>query len=414
MNTLKLYQKDRYLKKCNANIKEILPYEKGFTLILDQTIFFPTGGGQSCDIGKINNFAVNNVYEKENIVFHEVQCNNSNIVFNVGDEVSCEIDWNHRFLNMQRHCGEHILSGIFFREYGGINRGFHMGDSYMTLDISLEENSEYKTLTWEMAKSVEKLANEVIWSNAPVIIRYFENKQEASELPLRKPLTIDKDISIVCVGDINNPSDCVACCGTHPTTAGQVGLIKILKVEHYKGMFRVYCEAGEKALNIFDNYHEILTALNNKYSANTDDLINKIAVQDEKTKAVKSELSKLKQSVIKSRIADLSDALKSINSSSQNSKLFIKEYDDMKVDDLLNIGRPLTSELPSILLLIVSRPNKTILLFSDGKINCGKLVKENAPIYQGKGGGNDTNARALFPKEEYIDTFLDLLDKHLK
>lgn len=413
MNTIKLYQKDRYLKKCNAKIIDIKPLDEDFILVLDQTIFFPTGGGQSCDKGLIDGLKVIDVYEENDIIFHKVQNIDSNIVYSVGDEVSCELNWEHRFLNMQRHCGEHILSGIFYKEYGGINRGFHMGEDYMTLDISLETMPETKTLTWEMAKKVETYANEVIWSNTPIIIQHFETRKEAETLPLRKSLTINENISIVCIGDVNNPSDCVACCGTHPSSSGEVGLVKILKVENYKGMFRVYCEAGKKAMQIFDKYHETLTQLNKKYSASSNDLLTKISAQDDKTKSIKTELHNLKQSIIKNRISSLSTDLESFSSSKHNHT-FVREYNDLNIDDLLNIGRPLISKLSSILLIIISRPNKTILLFSDGKIDCGKLVKENANIYQGKGGGKNTNARAIFPKEEYIDIFIDLLKKHLQ
>jgi alanyl-tRNA synthetase len=409
MKTTKLFLRDTYLKEYTATLIEATSCKEGFILVLDQTIFFPTGGGQSCDKGNINNFEVIDISERDGIIYHTVQCNNSNIVWGIGQKVFCQLDWDHRFLNMQRHCGEHILSGIFYREYGGVNRGFHMGDEYMTIDLSLEERAEFTSLTWDMAMKAEFFANQVIWSNAPVTVRFFEIREEADSLPLRKALAFDEDISIVCVGDISNPADCVACCGTHPSTAGQVGLIKILKIESYKGMFRVYCEAGERALKIFDEHHEVLSKLNNKYSANTKDLIEKISVQDDKSKAAKNELHILKQSVIGSRIASIEEELKL----TPNARILVKEYGDMKVDDLLNIGRPLVPQLKT-LLLIVSKQDNTLLLFSDGKIDCGKLVKENASIYQGKGGGNNTSARALFPKFESIETFIDLLDKHLR
>lgn len=413
MNTVKLYEKDQYLKHCKAKLVDVTESGKDFILVLDQTIFFPTGGGQSCDKGKINDFEVSDVYEKEGIIFHKVRCNDSNIVWNIGDEVCCEIDWEHRFLNMQRHCGEHILSGIFYREYGGVNRGFHMGDSYMTIDINLEENPAITVLTWEMAERAEQLANQVIWSNAPVVIRHFETNQEAADLPLRKALTIEKDISIVCVGDTENPADCVACCGTHPSTAGQVGLVKILRLENYKGMFRIYCEAGSRAMEIFNTYHHIITKLNNKYSANSEDLLDKMAVQEEKTKALRNQSHLLRQSIIKERIQALSIDLEALKTSSDQTAIIAKEYNDMALDDLLTIGRALTPQLTK-LLVIISRTDNTVLLFSDGKIDCGKLVKENAAIYQGKGGGNNTNARAIFPKNDFIDTFIDLLEKHLR
>ena len=85
----------------------------------------------------------------------------------------------------------------------------------------------------------------------------------------------------------------------------------------------------------------------------------------------------------------------------------------MKTDDLLNIGRPVMKEIKK-LLMIISPQDTTLLLFSNGTIDCGKLVKENASIYNGKGGGNATSARAIFPKREGLDTFIDLIKKHLQ
>ena len=85
----------------------------------------------------------------------------------------------------------------------------------------------------------------------------------------------------------------------------------------------------------------------------------------------------------------------------------------MKTDALLTIGRPLIQDIKK-LLLIISPQDCTLLLFSNGNLDCGKLVKENASIYNGKGGGSATSARAIFPKREGLDTFVDLLEKHLR
>lgn len=411
MNTRKLYQKDPYQRNCLARIVDIVKEETHSLLILDQTVFFPTGGGQSCDRGTINDIPIVDVYEKEGIIFHKIEDSNSNIVWNPDQEIFCEIDWDHRFLNMQRHCGEHILSGIFYREYGGVNRGFHMGDSYMTIDISLEANPDIETLTWDMAQGAEHLANQVVWADAPVIVRHFDTRAEAEHLPLRKPLALEEDITIVCVGDTSQPADCVACCGTHPKSAAQVGLIKILKVENYKGMFRIYCEAGRKAMDLFDQYHQVLSRLNQRYSASSDDLPEKIAAQEEKHKEVRNQLYQLKQSLIQEQIAGIIQDLE--NPELKHQRLLVREYDHLKIDDLLHIGRPLIPKL-SRLLLLLSRSENTVLLFSGGKPDCGRLVKENASIYQGKGGGSGTNARAIFSKGESLDTFIDLLDKHLR
>lgn len=407
-STKKLYQQDVYLKECAAAVL----WAEEDLVVLDRTVFFPTGGGQSCDTGTISGQQVTEVFEQDDLVYHRMAGAAS---FTPGQEVRCCIDWEHRFDNMQRHCGEHILSGICYRLFGGINRGFHMGQEYMTVDISLEEDPSIKEITWEMAKQAELCTNEVIWSNAPVTVRRFETRQEAEQLPLRKALAIDEEISIVCVGDVENAADCVACCGTHPSTAGQVGLVKLYKVEHYKGMFRIYFEAGKRALLDYGRKHELIAALGNRFSAGPDDLMDKIKAREEKTKAVKNELHVLRQSVLNARREEIREDLLSMQGYTSPDKypVLVYEYDDMKTDDLLNIGRPLIKEIVK-LLIICSSSDNTALLFSNGTVDCGRLVKENASIYNGKGGGNATSARAIFPKRDGLDTFIDLIKKHLR
>lgn len=408
MNTIKLYQQNVYQQECSARILSIAEDR----ILLDQTVFFPTGGGQSCDLGTMNGLEVMEVFEEKDLVWHRLSASDA-ASLKEGQEVACRIDWKRRFDNMQRHCGEHILSGICFREFGGINRGFHMGQDYMTIDISLEEKPEITEITWEMAKHAELCTNEVIWSNAPVTVRRFETREEAEKMPLRKALAIDEEISIVCVGSVENAADCVACCGTHPSTAGQVGLVKLYKVERYKGMFRIYFEAGKRALLDYDAKHDLVTNLGKRFSAGMDDLTDKIDKQEARAKAVKNELHVLRQSVIRSRIETIEKDLAALGASADPARILTYEFDDMKTDDLLNIGRPLIEKVEK-LLLIVSPQDNTLLLFSNGNTDCGKLVKENASIYNGKGGGNATSARAIFPKRDGLDTFMDLLEKHLR
>ena len=407
MKTVRLFKQDVYMKTAKAQITSVSS-KAGKTLItLDQTIFFPTGGGQSCDKGTIENINVLDVYEKDDEIYHQIEGTEN--VLKLGQTVFLQLDWNHRFDNMQRHCGEHILTGIFHEKFGGVNRGFHMGDQYMTIDISLEGNSEFDKITWDMAKQAELAANNVIWQNLPVITRHFDNKRDAENLPLRKPLAIDEDITIVCVGSIENPSDCVACCGTHPSTAGQVGLIKVYKVESNKGMFRIYFETGKRALEKYQMQFDILTTLENQLSSGTEDLMDKYKAQQEKNKEARTQLHLLKKEVIKREVEDIKSLM---NSSHQP---ITRAYNLLSGDDISAIARELSDSIPKILFLI-HKPTLTVFLCSSGKsqIDCGKLVKDNASIYGGKGGGNKTLARAIFNKEEYIDVFIDLIEKHLR
>lgn len=405
MKTKRLYREDVNLKESKAVITDIIPYEKYVEIILDQSMFFPEGGGQSSDIGLIGNYKVSHVVERieeeNDLVIHVID--DTNHTLQIGDEVEISIDWAHRFDNMQRHLGEHILSGAFHKLYGGVNRGFHMGDDYITIDISMEDDPEYKALTFDMAKEAELLANSVIWSNLPVKVYRFDTREEAEKMPLRKALAFDEDISIVLVGTMDDPADCVACCGTHPTTTGQVGLIKIYKVEVNKKMFRVYFECGQRAFRQYQEKLDVLTALEVKLSAGTHDVLDKFAAKTAKEKDVRNSLYQLKKSVISKEAQEIEAAMTSN---------LVRRYDVLEVNDILDIGRTLEGKIIDMMFL-VHEPSNTVLLFSD-KHDCGKLVKDNASIYNGKGGGNKTSARAIFGKAEYTDIFIDLITKHLR
>ena len=427
MTTTKLYQTNVYLKSCDSLITSAEPLNPGenaaasggdskpaYILTLDKTPFFPEGGGQSCDIGTINDLKVIDVQEKEHQVYHTVLAPAGNgKTPAAGDCASCVIDWDRRFDNMQRHCGEHILSGIFYRLYGGVNRGFHMGNDYMTIDISPEENPEVSEITYEMALAAELEANRVIWSDAPVTVMRFETREEAEKMPLRKALAFDEDISIVSVGSANNAADCVACCGTHPSTAGQVGLIKIYKTESYKGMSRIYFEAGERALRDYRGKHRILTELSNRYSSSIEDFPEKLRAQEEKLKSVKNELFHMKKALTQRECKQLDSILEK-----DSSRVIIYNLEHFSLDDAFNMAKnymdPKEGKLKSRLVLLYSEKEFSYILISDGNTDCGGLVKEYASFYQGKGGGNRISARAIFSSQKDAELFADLIEKHLR
>lgn len=428
--TRKLFQENVYQKECESTILEITgsgTAEDPYLLVLDQTIFFPTGGGQPCDLGFVEGAALSEVFESENRIFHRLSSADCDAhdpqkqQWQTGTKVHCQLDWSRRFSHMQRHCGEHILSGIFFRETGGVNRGFHMGTDYMTIDIDVPG------ITQEQAQQIELLTNEVIWADVPVTVRYFEDREEAAKLPLRKTLAIDEDISIVCVGEESNPADCVACCGTHPSTSGQVGLVKLYKLENYKGMTRVYFDAGRGALQDYRQKHQILTTLNQKYSADTIDLTDKIKAQDEKSKEIRQELFLLKNTFIAKAAAEITGHSPAVHPLEITaSGLIIREYPYFNANDLLSIARSLTESTGSIksdkkqaaasakpsslpLIVMIATRENLVILASGGSPDCGKLVKDNAHIWNGKGGGNAAGSRAMFPSRDELECFVTFI-----
>ena len=448
MTTTKLYQTDTYLKEWDACILAAETASDGRYLIqLDRTAFFPEGGGQGTDHGVIRvilpdaqdaAFSVIDVQEDGDAIIHTIEFLDPSAKAAAGDagapvaakcltegcKVRCTLDWDRRFEHMQRHCGEHILSGAFYRLFGGANHGFHMGQDYMTIDIALEDGSP---VTPEMARQAELLANQVIWDDLPVSVSYFDTREEAEQLPLRKALAFDEAISIVTIGELSDPApaDCVACCGTHPATTGQIGLIKIYKVEKYKDMTRIYCDAGRKALADYQQKHDILTDVANRYSSSPEEFPEKLRIQEEKTAAIRNELHHLKKAYIEAEsekldevLAAMGDAVAVENNPDSKTPVILYPLEHLSMDDAFTMAKPYMGQVRAgqahpLLLLYIPKQTSCVLV-SDGTVHCGKLVKEYASFYQGKGGGNDVSARAIFTSEEDVRLFADLLGKHLQ
>lgn len=410
MKTTKLYQTDTYIKSWDAVITSVKKNEKddgSLTITLDRTAFFPEGGGQSCDTGYMNGARVIDVQESADEVYHTVLCSDP-ATLSAGSPVKCSLDWDRRFDNMQRHCGEHILSGVFYDLFGGVNRGFHMGHDYMTIDISLEEYHDTTVITAEDALRAELKANEVIWSDAPVTVLRFDDRADAEKMPLRKALAFDEDISIVCVGSVENAADCVACCGTHPSSAGQVGLIKIYKVEKYKGMFRIYFEAGRRALADYDAKHTLLTDMSDRYSSSIQDLPEKLTAQENRLASAKDELFHLKKAFIAGEQAKLYSIIES-----DPSGVIVYPLPDLSMDDAFDMGKKYMGDTDRLIMLYSERDTSYVLV-SGGDPDCGALVKEYASFYNGKGGGSKVSARAIFSGDTDARLFAELIEKHLR
>lgn len=429
--TVCLYKNNRYIKEYRTAVLNI----QNEALILKETIFFPTGGGQSCDKGTINGIDVIDVFEIEGTVFHKVSDISQ---FKPGQNVFLSLDWEHRFLNMQRHCGEHILSGKFFEVCGGINKGFHMGTDYMTIDIDIPN------LPWETCMKAERAANEVIWKNEKVEYHHFLKKSDADGFPLRKPLTIENDITIVSIGDLKNPADSVACCGTHPDYAGEVGIIKIYKTEKNKNMTRIYFDAGRKAYDAYTKKQELLNILNAKYSSGDSTLISKIAISDQKNDKIRSQLHTVKQHLLNELTLLILESRDSFRfSKALNASILIysipteSKFEILGSKELANLSKLLSEKIsslttvsphspqlreeqklvttdqikiPSLIMLPIPEEN-LILIFSDGVFDCGKYVKENSAETGFKGGGNPISARLMFRDTAQLQAYLTTLKK---
>ena len=124
--TIKLYDLDAYQTTFEANVLSCTKREKDYDVILDQTLFFPEEGGQTCDQGTLNDVRVNDVQIIDQEIHHYVSDP-------LKGKVTGKIDFKHRYNNMQNHSGEHVLSGLVKEMFGFNNSGFHLSQNEITI-----------------------------------------------------------------------------------------------------------------------------------------------------------------------------------------------------------------------------------------------------------------------------------------
>ena len=232
MDTVKLYYENAYTQDFTAVVESCEAVKNGFAVTLDRTAFYPEGGGQPADHGTLGEARVLDVHEKDGVVTH--LCDRA---LPVGAEVSGHIDWARRFDHMQQHSGEHIISGLLCSTFHCDNVGFHMGADVVTIDYNAP-------ITWEQALEVERRANAYIWADHPIRI-WYPSAEELAALPYRSKKALTGAVRIT---EFPGADRC-ACCGTHVSSSGQVGLLKLLSCQKFRDGVRLELLCGQRALD---------------------------------------------------------------------------------------------------------------------------------------------------------------------
>jgi alanyl-tRNA synthetase len=229
--TDRLYYTDSMLRTFTARVAERRETERGPAVRLDRTAFYPTSGGQPFDTGTLSGVRVLDVWDDETGVWHLVERPVDR------DDVDGEVDWDRRFDHMQQHTGQHLLSAAFVRLLEAPTLSFHLGADDSSIDLDVPR------VSWEDAFRVEAEVNRVIWEDRPVEV-HFVGRDEIGRVPLRKPPQVTGTIRVVWVRDV----DASACGGTHVPRTGAIGMLKVVRLERYKGGVRVGFLCGGRAL----------------------------------------------------------------------------------------------------------------------------------------------------------------------
>ena len=232
--TEKLFYNDPFLKEFTATVLSCEEGKNGWAVTLDRTAFYPEGGGQPADFGTLGAVKVTDTRDKGGVVTHI--CDGP---LTVGSTVTGRIDFDRRFDFMQQHSGEHIVSGMICEAFHCDNVGFHVGHDVVTIDFNAE-------MTMADLRDIELRANRYIWENHPIVITY-PSPEELAALDDRSKKELSGQVRIVSYPG----ADCCACCGTHVTASGQVGLVKLLSCQKFREGVRIEMVSGKRALDCF-------------------------------------------------------------------------------------------------------------------------------------------------------------------
>lgn len=359
--TERLYDKNAYIKSFTTKVISCEEQKERFAVILEKTAFFPEGGGQPSDTGMIGQIKVLDVQEKDGVIIHY-----TDKAIDAGAEVTGQIDWNQRYSNMQNHSGEHIISGIIHDKFGFNNVGFHLGSEDITVDIDGE-------LTKEDLRMVERIANNAVYENIDIIAEY-PSADILKTLEYRSKLDLTENVRIVTIGKY----DKCACCAPHVAKTGEIGIIKILDSERYKGGVRIHMLCGSDALDDYnckyDNIAEIsviLSAKQNETANAVKRIINELNEEKRSKNEIKKELLELK--------------IKLIEPSDKNMCIFEEKCD---MNDLRAIVNEVVNKCSGICAAFSGNDqNGYQYVMTSNSINLKERAKEINAALKGKGGG---------------------------
>ena len=263
--TDRLYYNDSYLKEFDAVVEKVSERNGRTILALNRSAFYPTSGGQPYDAGTLNEARVTDVFvDAEGEVWHEVDAN-----FAVGEAVHGCIDWARRWDHMQQHGGEHMIAGAVYELTGGMTIGLHLGAEFSSIDVEFADGATH--ISDEMIARIEDCVNARIQQDAPIRC-WFPEPHELSTLPLRKRPTVKEHVRIVAMGDF----EMVACGGTHPSSTGQIGLVKIVGAAPARGKLRLSFVCGWRAVEDYRKNYDCAWAAANLLSTRPEMLAHSI------------------------------------------------------------------------------------------------------------------------------------------
>ena len=379
MITDRLYYDDAYLTEFDARV--ICVRADGW-IALDRSAFYPTSGGQPHDTGVLEcgdlTARVTDVQVEKDVVWHCIDT-----PLHEGQRVHGRIDWTRRFEHMQQHAADHMLAGAAWELYGGVTIGLHLGQSDATIDMELPGGRTH--LTREEIDTLEALVNARVQRD-DMVQCWFPSEKELEHLPLRKRPTVTQHVRVVAMGDY----EMVACGGTHPSTTGQIGPVKILSCTPARGKMRLCFVAGMRAVRYLQRAVRCAEAMAAAVSSDVDGAYDALLRERESAAEARKDLGQ--------RLTQA--ALEALRVGRQGN-LYAAHLAFADHETLLHAAGELTRDPQAVVLLSCPRKEARMLVFARGAeagIDMAALLRACGA----RGGGKPDMAQGSAPDGEAL------------
>jgi alanyl-tRNA synthetase len=374
--TTKLYWRDSRLMEFTARVEEVLTLDGNCFVVLDQTAFYPEGGGQPGDTGIINQAKVIEVsIADEGRILHRLA---GEAAFRVGDEVAGAVDRTRRLELRQQHTGQHILSQAFFRLFGAETRGFRITERTAEVDLTLELQPDEIEAAIAQA---EDLANEIVFADRE-IRTHIVTPEEAARMPLRRESFISDCVRVVEIDDF----DFSPCGGTHARRTGEVGLIAVRGWERAHQMTRVHFVCGVRALRDYRAANQTSEAVARRFSVSRDEALDAVARLQDENKRLRHRLRALAELAAQTEARELIAATAAV----EGVRIIARIFTDRDLDEAKLLAHKLADHAGVIALLAARDETTARLVFARSaelKADLNAAMRRACEILGGRGGG---------------------------
>src|SRR5581483_5106055 len=377
-----LYYEDESIREFHAKVLKVVDNK---FVILDQTAFYPRGGGQEPDTGEIEGAKVIEVIKQADVVVHKIEGGR----LAEGQNVHGVVNARRRDLITKHHTATHIINSASRNTLGSWvwqNSAFKE-ECYGRLDIT-----HHSALSKDDVQKIEHAANRVIRENHPVVIKTYDRGDAEQEFTFRIYQGGVVPTSNVRIVNIKG-WDIEACGGTHVRSTGEIGLVKIVKSERIQdGVVRLEFVAGEAAVNYMQHLDSQLAAISQALGSSREKVLESFNKFMEEAEATKKKVRTIQRVVAEPIARSISAQAKKLDSGVHLYSTYDEELDD---DYHIAIGEKAIELDPSLVYvaLISKGAGIRVIIFAGEavrkKVKAGAIAKQISAKLGGSGGGDD-------------------------